>query len=180
MPVLDAWNDTGRWAGEFIALRADGSTFVARGYATVVLDEQGELIGYQSANLDVSDQKQMEKDLAASEAELLAVFNAMVDVVIVYDRDGRYLKIAPTNPANLYRPPVDMLGKHVHEILPEETADLIVSSHPPGPGKSARLQDASTPCRSPGKEIWFLCQYFTADRGLGRVGGARYQQPETG
>ena len=55
-----------------------------------------------------------------SEAELRALFSAMEDVIIVYDRDGRYVRIAPTNPALLFRPPEDMVGKLIHEVLPKD------------------------------------------------------------
>ncbi len=61
--------------------------------------------------------------LTASEAELRAVFSAMSDVIIVFSAEGRYLKIAPTNPALLYKPPEEALGRTVHEVLPAELAD---------------------------------------------------------
>ena len=38
-----------------------------------------------------------------SEAELRALFAAMTDVIIVLDKEGRYLRIAPTNPSLLIR-----------------------------------------------------------------------------
>ncbi len=44
------------------------------------------------------ERKQAEEALIASEAELRALFAGMMDAVIVYDADGRYVKIAPTNP----------------------------------------------------------------------------------
>ncbi len=53
-------------------------------------------------------------------AELRALFAAMTDVIIVYDKDGRYVRIAPTNPSRLFRPPDDMLGKTIQEVLPPE------------------------------------------------------------
>ena len=49
---------------------------------------------------DISEHKRAEQKLAASEAELRTIFSAMSDVVIVYDADGRYVRIAPTNPEN--------------------------------------------------------------------------------
>ncbi len=70
--------------------------------------------------------RQAEENLRASEAKLRATFAAMQDVIIVYDSEGRYLEIAPTNPSNLYRPPADMLGKTVTEVLPPEQADYIL------------------------------------------------------
>ena len=41
----------------------------------------------------------------------------MTDVVIVYDREGRYVSIAPTGTTALARPPNELLGKRVHEIF---------------------------------------------------------------
>jgi len=55
-----------------------------------------------------------------SELELRALFSAMDDVIFIVDKDTRYLRIAPTNPAGLYRPPDELLGKRMDEILPKE------------------------------------------------------------
>ncbi len=62
--------------------------------------------------------------LRASEEHLRALFAAMNDLVLVIDRDGRYLSIAPTSPKLLYRPAEELIGKTLHEILPKEKADL--------------------------------------------------------
>ena len=67
------------------------------------------------------------KALRASESEMRALFAAMTDVVIVLDADGRYLKVAPTNPSYLYRPPAELVGKTVHEVFPEEQADFFLA-----------------------------------------------------
>src|SRR5215216_1651387 len=58
-----------------------------------------------------------------SESELRALFASMNDVIIVYDKDGRYIRIAPTNPSLLVRPPEEMVGKYIKEILPPELHD---------------------------------------------------------
>ncbi|RJP51107.1 MAG: PAS domain S-box protein [Anaerolineaceae bacterium] len=56
-----------------------------------------------------------------SEADLRALFASMQDVVMVVDRDTRYIRIAPTNPSRLFRPPDELLGRRMDEILPPET-----------------------------------------------------------
>ena len=69
----------------------------------------------------VANQVSSALDSKQSELELRALFSAMEDVIFVVDQDTRYLRIAPTNPAGLYRPPEELLGKRMDELLPEET-----------------------------------------------------------
>jgi PAS domain S-box-containing protein len=76
---------------------------------------------------DITERKRAEEALVASEAELRTLFAAMTDVVIIYDANGQYLKIAPTKPNNFAHSPVEMLGKNVYDILPKEKADYIVA-----------------------------------------------------
>ena len=61
--ILTALKNTGQWEGEYAAKRKDGSTFIAHGLATAVRDEHAQLIGYQSAVLDVTKRKQAEQTL---------------------------------------------------------------------------------------------------------------------
>ena len=60
-----------------------------------------------------------------SEAELRALFAAMTDVIIVLDKEGRYLRIAPTNPSLLVRPPEELIGQLTDDVLPSEAAHSI-------------------------------------------------------
>lgn len=77
---------------------------------------------------DITARKRTEEALAASEAELRALFAAMHDVVMVLDRDGVYRRIAPTRPELLYRPAEELLGKHLHEIFQPEQADRFLEA----------------------------------------------------
>ncbi|KAM3104619.1 PAS domain S-box protein [Phormidesmis sp. 146-35] len=73
---------------------------------------------------------QLEHEIAErkrTEAELHALFAAMTDVIFVLDAEGRYLKIAPTNPDLLYQPSDRVIGKTMHEILPLEEATRSVN-----------------------------------------------------
>jgi PAS domain S-box-containing protein len=64
--------------------------------------------------------------LADAEAELRALFAAMTDLVIVYDQDGRFLKIVSTHPTQLISPESEQIGKTAHEIMPQDQADRVV------------------------------------------------------
>ncbi len=109
---------------------------------------------YTAIIRDITERKRAEEKLAASEAELRALFAGMTDVVIIYDADGRYIKIAPTNPANLYRPLDNMLGKTVHDILQKENADYIVAKIRSAL-QSGEIVDGEYSQQISGKEIWF-------------------------
>lgn len=67
------------------------------------------------------------ENFKASETELQGIFHAMVDIIMILDRQGRYLKIAPSSLDQLYLPAEELLGKTVHEIFPPHLADLCVS-----------------------------------------------------
>ncbi len=89
-----------------------------------------------------------------SEAELRALFSAMQDVIIVYDRHGRYIRIAETNPNYLFRPSQEMLGRTIQEILPENlhqpflhTIHTVLDS-----GQSQKIE---YPLTINGQEYWF-------------------------
>lgn len=77
-------------------------------------------------NSDWDNQEQKEAVLNTSQTELLALFNAIQDVILVLSAEGRYLKIAPSSAPSLYKPPMEMLGKTMHEVLPEEFADRVL------------------------------------------------------
>jgi PAS domain S-box-containing protein len=74
--ILTALKSTGQWEGEFTAKKKDGSTFIAHSVATTVRDENGQLIGCQSAVMDITGRKLMEAELGESEQRFhtLAMF----------------------------------------------------------------------------------------------------------
>jgi len=66
--------------------------------------------------------------LLAVEAELRALFAAIPDLVIVYDREGRFQKLVSNNPKLLFCPIEAQLERRVTEVLPQPEADLILDS----------------------------------------------------
>jgi diguanylate cyclase (GGDEF)-like protein len=49
-------------------------------------------------------------------------------VVLVIDRLGVYLKIAPTNPKLLVKPPEELIGKTLRDVFPPEQAETFISA----------------------------------------------------
>ncbi|MEG3863152.1 PAS domain S-box protein [Microcoleus sp. herbarium12] len=91
-----------------------------------LLDSQGRSIGLLFVGTDISHRKQVEIALQASESELRGLFAAIDDIIFVLDREGRYLKIAPTNPELLYKLPAELLGQKLSDVLEPETAEFFM------------------------------------------------------
>lgn len=101
--------------------------------------------------------KNAEESLRASEAELFVLFTALTDVVLVLDRDGRYLRIAPTSPAYLYKPSSELLGKTVHEVFPREEADFFVTHIRRSLDEGCMHRTEYCMTVEGGREVWFDC-----------------------
>ncbi len=80
----------------------------------------------QALQQEIAERQKAEEALKKSEAELRLMFDAMTDTVTVFDAQGRYLQYIQTQTALIYKPPVNRIGKTVHEVLPKETAELLV------------------------------------------------------
>jgi PAS domain S-box-containing protein len=95
--------------------------------STRLIYQAGQPVGVQGIARDVTERKLIAAELQASEAEMRALFAAMPDVILVLDAQGRYLKVAPTNPGLLYKPPTELIGKRLHEVFPRAQADLFLN-----------------------------------------------------
>ena len=80
------------------------------------------------AMTDVTDRVRAERALQASEARMRALFAAMNDVIIVLDKDGRYIEIAPTRDDLLYGPRQELLGRTVRELFDTDLADRFLEN----------------------------------------------------
>jgi PAS domain S-box-containing protein len=103
---------------------------------------------------DVTEQRRAEQALKASEAELRALFAAMTDVILVLDAEGRHLKIAPTRPADLYKPAAERIGQTLHEVFPQEAADLFLAYVRRALGEG-RKQEVEYSLSMGGEQMWF-------------------------
>lgn len=104
--------------------------------------------------LEVAERKRAEEALRVSDAELRALFAGMRDVILMLDREGRYLKIAPTSPELLYKPADEMMGKTLHELFPAEQADVFLA-YIHQALETQQLSSLEYSLNIGGGEIWF-------------------------
>lgn len=114
---------------------------------------------------DITEQKQAQQALRTSEAQLRALFEAFNDTIIIFDQEGRYLQQIQNNPALIYKPNMERLGKTVSEVLPAPEARLFLDGIQRALFTQNSVQiEYSLPIR--GKNKWFLASAspFLEDR----------------
>ena len=124
-------------------------------------DLQGNIYAMAGISIDVSDRKQTESDLRESQADLKTaymeqntLFNALTDVILVRNAEGRCLKVAPTKGVNLKGTQEEVLSKPIQEELPMEVANLILQTiHKALTTK--QMASCDYILEIDGREIWF-------------------------
>jgi PAS domain S-box-containing protein len=124
----------------------------------VYLDGQDCEIGIMK---DISDRKQTELALKESQVNLKDIYaeqntllNALTDVVLVRDREGRCIKVAQTNSVNLKGTREEILSKPIYDELPERAANIILQTI-----QKALITKQMVSCdyilEIDGRELWF-------------------------
>jgi diguanylate cyclase (GGDEF)-like protein len=72
---------------------------------------------------ETAEHQQMLHHSRTQAAEIQTLVTTPSDLVLIFDRDGRYLKVIAQSPQHLYRPPSDLLGRTLADIFPKPIAD---------------------------------------------------------
>ncbi len=109
VPVFEALRETGKWEGDFVAKRCDGSTFISQGFASAIYNENDGQIGFQSTNLNITKRKEAELKLK-NETEKVKKYLGIAGVVILaLDIEGN----------------INVLNKKGYKLLKYEEGELI-------------------------------------------------------
>jgi PAS domain S-box-containing protein len=77
---------------------------------------------FRGARRDAEKHKKAKHSLRESEQRLESVLAAVPDLIIVLDAKGKYREVYTAEVGLLYRPPEELFGRTIHEVLPKEVA----------------------------------------------------------
>ncbi|MEH1818639.1 MAG: PAS domain S-box protein [Nostoc sp.] len=87
-----------------------------------ILQEAGNLL-WNGLVMDITEQKQAQEKLQASEARYQAILDAIPDLMFRISRDGEYLDLK-NDGANVTLSREEIVGKHLEELLPSDVAAI--------------------------------------------------------
>ncbi len=115
----------GLYETEYRAVRPNGQVRFIRVMAVGVADEVGRIRRVVGVNTDITDFRQAEAQLRASEAQYRALVESIPDYVVRYDRDARMLYVSPNLSAASGIPAEHYIGRTQRELgSPPELCDL--------------------------------------------------------
>ena len=115
------------WQYEYRVRFADGTLRWVFGNARPEREADGTTLWY-GFNTDISAQKENEKALRRSEANLQATLAAIPDLMFELDLDGRCHGIHSPNPQWLAAPEQDQIGQLVSDLLPADVAQAVMAA----------------------------------------------------
>ncbi len=108
------------WSGRMIT--PSGKLKWIQGNSQLETQPNGDIIWY-GLIIDISESKQAEAKLSATESRYQAILAAIPDLMFRISRDGKYLDLKEDG-VNLILPKAEVLGKNLHDLLPSDVADI--------------------------------------------------------
>jgi len=89
-----------------------------------IFDGDGEVDAVLHIAKDITERKRAEEALRESEEKVNSILSSMVDLVFVFDKEGRFTLYHSPSKAELYLPPEKFLGKKHSKVMPSDIDKL--------------------------------------------------------
>jgi PAS domain S-box-containing protein len=115
----------GRWRGEVVAYRKDGTPLCVEMITVALRDERGRIAGYMGIHRDVTERKRSEEVLREAQRRSAAILESIRDEFYGVDREWRYTFVNERGLAEMGRVPgrslgaADLLGRTIWAVFPE-------------------------------------------------------------
>lgn len=141
--ALPAVHETGSWRGELNVIRSDGQLIPMSTMLVAHLDDSGAAEAISIVARDVSDIRDAQALVAASETRMAALVEHASDLVVLIDSEGTVIYASPAVERVLGHPPGSLDGVDVLELVhPEDLQDAyeMATSITDGSGESRTSQ----------------------------------------
>ena len=103
---------------------ADGGYIWIEDSLRALRDSSGAPVEFAGAFVDVSERRRQEEAIAAAHHRLQATLDAIPDILLDIDADGRFVGYHALSTEQLSMPPERFLGRLMEEVMPPEVAAL--------------------------------------------------------
>ena len=121
--ILTAIVEQGGWVGEAGAKKKNGEPFTVEMSASLVRDDDGNVVGIMGSFIDVTERKQVQQALRDSEERYRTLVESAQDPIFVADASGRYLYVNTAAATFIGMTPDYVIGKTVDELFPPDVAE---------------------------------------------------------
>jgi PAS domain S-box-containing protein len=138
----------------------NGRTVLLSTSGVPVLYDEGNLLGYRGADVDITERKRAEEELAKERDYTRHLIDSSPDFQMTLDKDGRIMDVTEAFEHEVGKSREELIGSSSYEYLPkEETKKLIAEIF-----EKEKVRDIELTANIPGKEalIWnFSGSVFT-------------------
>jgi PAS domain S-box-containing protein len=111
--------EQGRWEGELVHTKRDGSQVVVSSRWSLQRDADGRPVAILESNNDITERKHAEDALRASEEQWKAVFENNPTMYFMVDSGGTVLSVNPFGASQLGYTVDELIGQSVLKVFPE-------------------------------------------------------------
>lgn len=166
------------WSGEFPVRRRDGTAFIAHVTDTPIRDEEGNLIGIIGISWDITERKQAEEALQASQQFAQSTLDALVTHIAILDETGTILAVNASwrrfGEENGLVWKDFGVGRNYLEVVQAASPESVEGAFEAATGLQEVISEQRDSfwleyaCHSPGEERWFVMRVtrFASSQGL--------------
>lgn len=111
---------------EFRALDKDGRVIWVRSSSNLVYDG-GRIVGITAVITDISERKQVEKIVDKQRKEYRTILDAVPNIIVYIDRNGRFMRINQAGADALGLTPREVVGKTFSDFFPPDQAAIFLA-----------------------------------------------------
>jgi len=124
--IISSLDKTGKWVGEYTARKKDGSTFIANANATILHDETGKKVGYQSSVQDITDRKKAEEMLQESEKKYRTLLETTSEGCWMIGPERKTMEVNESLCKMLGYSQDEIIGKTPFDFVDDENRKIFV------------------------------------------------------